>query len=171
MSAQRFVEWASVEFQPNLTSLQKPVKLGAIVCAKHPNGELELVLIGRLPRLDARPQEFKSVGNITMQLASAWMDNMLKDILEAKPKNIFDCLAKRWRWNLYLTNPKQLRSVGERETLEAIGKRLYQKLTGEPFRMPSVARATRSVPSIRPIGMPSPWALEEFKKRQLEIHV
>jgi len=170
MTVKRSVEWSGVEFQPDLTSMKKPIKLGAILHERHSDGTRELLLIGRMPRTGSRPPEFELVSSINMALASAWPENMFKDILEAQPEDIFQFLAGRWRWNLYLTDPKRLRPKSNRETLDMLGKKLFQKLVGHPFNA-RVRKATSSSSAQTSPSVPSVWRREELMKKRIDERV
>lgn len=135
LKSKRSIKWAAVEFQPNLLKPVKPVRLGVIlleVTAASKN----VALIGRVPSLDFRPSEFERVDEVTFHLAAHWLDNMFKDILEGKGKDPFDLLAHRWRWNLYVIEPKILRRGDVQGTLETIAKKRYESFVGKPFEPP-----------------------------------
>jgi hypothetical protein len=159
----RSIQWAGVEFQPNLLKPVRPVRLGAVLfeIAQSSRG---IAVIGRMPKVEARPPEFKEIDDVTMALASKWVDSMFKEALEDKGENIFDLLARRWRWNLYLIEPKTARA--EHSSLESIAKKTYEKFVGEPFEAPSPPAAEPRL-EIPIEAMPPAWQLEALKQQSL----
>lgn len=110
-----------------------PVKLGAILLEEKGPVSWGVSVIGRTPISQSRPAEFADTGDLMMKIASGWVDNMFKDILEADHGNIFDFLAQRWRYNLYIIEPKELKATDARGTLVAISQKLYERFVGEPY--------------------------------------
>jgi hypothetical protein len=164
LKIKRSIKWAGVEFQPDLLKPTRPVRLGAILF-ETAISSMGVAVIGRMPTLDARPPEFKRVSDVTMALAANWVDSMFKDILEGDDESIFDLLAKRWRWNLYLIEPKTLRTVEMQGSLEPIAKRTYEKFVGEPFKIKPVSRVEPSLDV--PHDIPPAWQLEELKRQSM----
>jgi hypothetical protein len=164
LKVKRSIQWAGVEFQPDLLKPTRPVRLGAILfeIAASSTG---IAVIGRIPKLDSRPPEFREIDDVTMALAAKWADSMFKEALEAKGENIFDLLAKRWRWNLYLIQTKALREI--QGPLETIAKRTYEKFVGEPFEAPSPKPAAPrlEIPNLK--QLPPAWQLEALKQQSL----
>ena len=164
------IKWAGVEFQPNLLSPLKPVRLGGVLLATGP-ASLGVVIIGRMPNLQSRPAEFEGVGDLMIKIASGWVDGMFKDMLEADHRNIFDFLAEKWRWNLYLIEPKFLKGPDAHGNLETIAKKVYQKFVGFPFDEkgigPTSERTPRAPGPRIPVRIPPKWQLEEFKRQTL----
>jgi hypothetical protein len=129
----REIRWAGVEFQPNLLRPTTPVRLGAVLLEKKSPISWGVSVIGRTPVPQSRPAEFADTGDLMMKIASGWVNNMFKDILEADHGNIFDFLAQRWRYNLYLIEPKELKAIDARGPLVAISKKLYERFVGESY--------------------------------------
>jgi hypothetical protein len=120
-----------------------------------------------MPNLDSRPPEFERVDDVTFHLAARWVDNMFKDILEGKGKDDpFDLLANRWRWNLYLVEPKMLRQNDIQGTLETIAKKSYEKFVREPFQPPEPPLPEPKL-EIPVEIIPPPWQLETLKQQSL----
>jgi hypothetical protein len=163
MKVERRITWAGVEFQPDLQAPKKLVRLGVVLFDQHSSGACSILICGRQPSLDSRPPEFKDVGSITMALATSWVKSMFKDALESDPQNLFQYLSQKWRWNLYLINPKRVSSIRERESVEKIGIAIYEKFVGESFKPASVSRMPqgRRVPT--PGMVPPAWLIREFK--------
>jgi len=167
----RSVDWAGVEFQPNLSAPAKPIRLGAVLleaCAVWSS----VMVIGRMPNLDARPHEFEGVSEIMMKIAAKWVDSMFKDVTDAGHEGKFDYLADRWKWNLYIVKPKVLRAPDLQGNLETIGKRIYQRFVGEPFDEKAVkpsGETKQQIPGLAaPLVVPPAWQLDEFKRRTME---
>lgn len=137
----REIRWAGVEFQPNLLKPTTPIKLGAVLLEKKGLASWGVSVIGRTPIPQSRPAEFADTGDLMMKIASGWIDNMFKDILEADHDNIFDFLAQRWRYNLYIIEPKELKATDARDALVAISKKLYERFVGEPYTEKSIHRS------------------------------
>jgi len=156
----RIIKWASVEFQPDLKKLIRPVKLGAVLVEER-GASVSVLVIGRIPLFDSRPAEFQATGEITMKIAANWVDSMSKDIRETTDGDIFGRLAQRWRWNLYITRPKTMRAV--QGTLEVVAKRLYERLTGQPFEQQLVLAEPVRRADV-PTFLPPAWELEEWRK-------
>src|SRR5206468_8597989 len=125
---------------------------------------------GRQPLLDPRPPEFKDVGSITMGLAASWVKNMFKDALESDPQNLFQYLSERWRWNLYLINPKKVSNVGERDNFEKIGIETYETFVRESFRPTSTSRVPQGRRITTPDILPPAWLINEFKSLSVTAH-
>jgi hypothetical protein len=156
---------AGIEFQPDLQSPRKPVRLGVLVLTASGDG----VLLGRQPVLERRPPEFADVGPMSLELAADWVDSMWKDILEADKEHVFLRLNERWRWNLYV-RPLRVRTDSEQADLLTLAKQVYQKFVGEPFHIPSRRRRLRAlhVPRRRPaerLIVPPSWLVSEIVKR------
>jgi hypothetical protein len=167
LKAKRTVRWAGVEFQPNLLKPCEPIRLGAILLETTTEWQA-LAVIGRMPRINSPPPEFQEVSDITMRLAASWVDSMFKDILEGDGDNLFDLLSKRWRWNLYLIEPKALnKSQLAGSTIETIAKQQYATYVGEPFEPAKVKAPTRQSQIEVPLNIPPPWQLEELKRQSL----
>jgi hypothetical protein len=128
LKTSRVIEWAGVEFQPNLLKPVKPVKLGLILLDMN-MPSIGIDVIGRAPNRDAPPSEFEGIGDITMSLVANWIENICKDAHETDVENIFDFLAKRWRWNLYLIEPKLIRGSEAHGSLETIAKKFTKNLS------------------------------------------
>lgn len=129
----RRVEWAGVEFQPNLQTPQKPVPLDVVV-HEITSGVRSLYILGRIPRLDPRPAAFEHVSATTFELAASWVNSMFADILEANDEDVtdpFTYLAGRWRWNLYPINAVRRKKPDANLLLEA--KRVYKQFVGHTF--------------------------------------
>jgi hypothetical protein len=123
LKLRRSVQWAGVEFQPNLLRPTRPVRLGSVLFEVSASSRI-VAIIGRTPKLQTKPPEFKEVDDVTMALAARWVDNMFKDILEGdKTADPFDLLGRRWRWNLYVIEPKLLKRTDVQGTLETIAKK------------------------------------------------
>jgi hypothetical protein len=161
----RSIHWAGVEFQPNLARPTRPVRLGSVLLEVSASSRI-VAIIGRTPKVESKPPEFEEVDAVTMALAAKWVDNMFKDILEGdKAASPFDLLARRWRWNLYVIEPKPLRAADLQGTLETITKKSYERFVGKPFEI--------NVPSpkpkleIRVEAVPPAWQLEALKQQSL----
>lgn len=172
MTAKRHARWAGVEFQPDLKNPTKPVKLGGVLYEVSPSGERSVVVVGRVPRLEHRPPEFEHVSAMTMELASDWVDAMLKDIMEAKPDDPIAHLASRWRWNLYVIEPVT-RTLFSRVSLESAAKRFFARFVGEPFggprsRAPKVRARMPVVPGQETqqadLVLPPAWVIEQISR-------
>lgn len=161
--------WVGVEFQPDLTHPQKPVRLGLVLHEVKETGESSFVVIGRMPLLDSRPKEFEHTSRIVMEVASKWVDVMVKQALEGGADNdLFSRLADLWHWNLYLTTPASIK-IPARTTLDDQAKALFRRFVGEPFAMPSKPKAPRhgrrvSTPTTLPDDMPPAWLLEVMQR-------
>lgn len=171
MKKTRHIEWAAVEFQPNLQASSKPIRLGAVLLETSPTS-LGIVVIGRVPNPESPPHEFAGVSELTMKIAAKWVDSVFKDMQEAANDRKFNYLANRWRWNLYIVKPKIVRSNEIQGNLETIAKRFYQKFVGEPFDekaiKPVAEPKQQRIPAldIRTAITPA-WQLEECKRQSL----
>jgi hypothetical protein len=159
----RSIKWAGIEFQPDFKRPVRAVRLGAVLVEVTGNS-LGILVIGRIPLLESKPEEFRGVGDITMNLAANWIDYMFKDIREIGDENIFEQLAERWKWNLYMIQPLSIRAADLQGTLEKIGQRVYEKFVGEPFKEKPAIREPRTRV---PVTLPPAWQLEELKKLTL----
>jgi hypothetical protein len=164
----RTIKWAGVEFQRDLLRPQKLVKLGAILLETSTSSS-GIVVIGREPVPTSRPQEFENVGDITMNLAAHWVDHMMKDILESGLDNIFETLSRRWKGNLYIVEPKSIRTSDVQGSLEVISKRFYEKFVGEPFDSKPARPKRLRKPGVHApsSAFGPPWKFEEVKRHAL----
>jgi hypothetical protein len=168
----RRVQWAGVEFQPDLKKpTSKPVRLGGVLYEVLPSGQRSVFVIGRVPRLENRPPEFEHVSEMTMALVEDWIDAMLKDIMEAKPDDPILYLASRWRWNLYVVQPARRVLKSQRTTLDAAAKRYYEQFVGERFKARSRAPRVRTRSALasnrvsKPdIQLPPAWVVEQISR-------
>jgi hypothetical protein len=169
LKSKRTIQWAGVEFQPDLLKPVKPIRLGVILFEVSASS-VGVAITGRKPIFDARPEQFKNVSDVTMALAANWIDSMFKGILEGDNENVFDLLAKRWRWNLYLIEPKMLKAADIQGSLESVAKKRYEKFVGIPFKpkpgLP-IEPASSSRPPIDII--PPAWQLEDLKRQSMMV--
>jgi hypothetical protein len=165
VTPRRQLEWSAVLFQPDLTAHKKPIWLGAILREMHSPEIQEIGIIGRAPRLSPRPSEFIGVTDVTMTILSKWPSAMMKDILDGGPSDVFERLASRWRWNLYITEMMRVHSAGT-SPLEVVGRKLYFEHVGEHFQRPTIHRVKRrGVPSV-PARIPA-WKLAAMRKEEI----
>ena len=166
-----------MEFQPDLKNPQKPVRLGLVLHEVKDTGESSFIVIGRMPRMEARPREFEHTSQLAMEIASKWVDVMGKQALDAPANDLFARLADNWHWNLYLTAPAGTRILG-RASLDSLAKMLFRRFVGEPFARstarPKAPKAVRSrspisTPSVLPDDMPPAWLLNEVMQHSLGV--
>lgn len=163
LKLRRSIRWAGVEFQPNLLRPTRPVRLGSVLFEVSASSRV-IAIIGRTPKLESKPPEFQEADDVTMALAAKWVDNMFKDILEGdKTTDPFELLGRRWRWNLYVIEPKLLRPADVQGTLETIVKKSYARFVGTPFET-SVPEPKLEIPVE---AMPPAWQLEALKQQSL----
>jgi hypothetical protein len=102
-----------------------------------------------------------------MRIAANWVDNICKDVLESRHQNIFDVLAERWKWNLYIIKPKNMKAADIQGTLEKIAKDVYQRFVGEPFDE-KVVKPSKAPPRVHiPAELPPAWLLEKVMRQEL----
>ncbi len=143
------LEWARVEYQPDLhTPHGQPVPLGIVLLYRSPRVNA-VVVIGREPRRGASPPpELRDVGTLGHAQLQSWVSALGKDaqeaLLEQRP-NPFGALASRWRMNLYVTDPEPVQPPAAESDesfttdLMQLGQRLYQDFVKEPFQgLPSL---------------------------------
>jgi len=120
-----------------------------------------------MPTVAARPKGFEQVDDVTMALASNWVDGMFKEIsLGERDDDVFDQLARRWRWNLYLIEPRAIKQSDMHGTIETIAKSQYEKFVGMPFKAKAPPRSPRlDVPA----DIPPAWQLEEIQRQSLLV--
>ena len=172
----RHARWAGVEFQPDLKNPQPPVRLGLVLHEIKPAGESALMVIGRMPRMDARPSEFQKTSQMAMEIASQWVHLMAKENFDGPPDDLLSRLADRWHWNLYVIEPIEI-SLGKTTGIAAKAKALYKTFVGEPFeaeapvrpRKPRSLRDMRPVPAALPqdLALPPAWLLDEIMRHRL----
>jgi hypothetical protein len=161
----RIIRWAGVEFQPNLKKPGKPVRLG-IVLTEATATSVASCVVGRMPLPGSRPPEFQQTGAVTIEIASKWVDNIAKDVgdTDLDGDSLFERIARRWRFNLYLRNTKTVRLKDDRRSLETIAKEIYEQFVGVPFKdKPTPKRR----PTTRIPALPPAWQLERFKRERL----
>jgi len=144
---------------------EKPIRLGVVLLSTTPAGENTVVIVGREPVLARRPPELEKVGGMTLELAAAWVDNMMKD-LDVDADDPLAHLAGRWRWNLYLIEPARVSGAADRPSLQgllALAKKKYEKFVGQPFvgRVPQLPRR-----AIGPRYMPPAWMVEAITRQR-----
>jgi hypothetical protein len=169
----RHARWVGVEFQPDLKHPSTPVRLG-LVLHKIEDGRSSFVVIGRMPRKELRPKEFKSTSPMTMEIAENWVQVMFKEAMDVAARDLLSKLADSWHWNLYVIKPKAI-DVPEDNKFLAVAKRLYEEFVGEPFeterkrtkpRKPARPR-TRPLVVLTPPAIPPAWQLKEIMERNL----
>lgn len=165
MKSTRSIKWAGVEFQPNLMNqTRKPVRLGAVLLEQK-STTTSLIVMGRMPILESPPPEFKDIDELALKLASRWVDSMLKDVTGLDTQAVFESLAHRWRWNLYLSTPRPLRqSEYGSLSFATIAKNVYEKFVGLKFEGNIIEKAPR--PTL-PGNIPPAWQLEEFTRKNV----
>jgi hypothetical protein len=162
----RTIQWAGVEFQPNLQKPVKPIRLGAVLVETKPRSQsTSFAVIGRMPFIDSRPPGFKDVGEVTMNIAARWVDSMFKDMIDLDREDVFEKLAQRWRWNLYLRDVKRAFIDDHRKTFEAISRQLYEKYVGLPFKEPQPITSQNVAVPLEDV--PPPWQLEGLNRLRL----
>jgi hypothetical protein len=155
-----------VEFQPDLQKPKKPVPLGIVLFSDEASGEKSALILGRKPRPAHRPPEFSDVSDTYFQIAASWIESMTKDILESGQD--IDRLCQRWRWNLYVAQPKNIRTTNEQD-LFALAKSLYEKFVGEQFRVRHRKAAAARIHETGPaVALPPAWQVESILRNQLE---
>lgn len=117
-------KWAGVEFQPNLKKPIKPIKLGLVLLETRVSSS-SVVIIGRVPRVGSRPPGFEDTSDLMMEIACRWVEGMYEDIADCTSAAVFETLAQRWKWNLYLSDVKAVRH-GAHSSLDVIAKQLYR---------------------------------------------
>jgi hypothetical protein len=65
----RSIQWAGVEFQPDLLRPVKPVRLGSILLEITASSK-NVAVIGRMPNPGSKPSEFEGIDNVTLHLAA-----------------------------------------------------------------------------------------------------
>jgi len=170
MRLRRRVTWAGVEFQSDLQAPKKLVRLGVVLLDQDHSGAFSIMICGRQPLIDPRPLEFEGVGSITMGLAASWVRGMFKDALESGPENLFQYLSEKWRWNLYLINPKRISNVSERGNFEKIGIEMYETFVRESFKPTPASRVPQGRGITTPEILPPAWLINEFKSLSVAAH-
>jgi hypothetical protein len=174
----RRARWAGVEFQPDLKCPRAPIRLGLVLHEAQKSGESRVIVIGRMPKIDARPEGFEKTSETTMQIASKWVRIMAKEAFDGPSDQLFERLAEGWHWNLYTVQPVNVR-LAERTVLLNLAKSLFKEFVGEPFAAPVSAprrRRTLSRPHAgaailaTPPETPPPWMLDEIMRHRLGTH-
>jgi hypothetical protein len=124
--------WAGVEFQPDLKHPTQPVRLGLVLHEVTKSGAGPVIVIGRLPKLESRPQAFKDISPTTMEIAAKWVSIMAKDAVGGSPDDLFARLADSWHWNLYVAEATEI-TLTESADLVRRAKALFKQFVGEPF--------------------------------------
>lgn len=143
----RRIQWARVEYQPDLSNPREPIPLGVIVSASDLRGAITwvgAVVLGREPNREQPPAEIKSVGPLGLAQLTGWIFAAGQDILQAQREpNPFQALSARWRWNIYVTDVEE-DTVPTNASLFDVGRRLYEKTVKEPFpHVPLVQRPAK----------------------------
>jgi hypothetical protein len=145
--------WAGVEFQPDLKHPTQPVRLGLVLHEVTKSGFGPVIVIGRLPKLESRPQPFRDISQTTMEIAAKWVSIMAKDAVSGSPDGLFARLADSWHWNLYVAEPTEI-TLTESADIVRRAKALFKQFVGEPFggvvRKP--AGAKKRAPKPRGVG-------------------
>jgi hypothetical protein len=166
MKPKRPIRWAGVEFQPDLQNPRKPVRLGVVLLSSLG----DVIIAGRQPVLNQLPPEFEDASEMTVELAAKWVDNMLKDVMEAdETEEQLARLNARWRWNLYLMRPTAIPRAYTAETdLLPLAKALYEKFVGERFvALPDRTPRHRVERRRRPRSLPpTSWLIAENMRRR-----
>jgi hypothetical protein len=155
VSTRRTVQWAGVEFQPNLRQPVKPIRLGVVLIESKPRAKsTTYAVIGRMPIIESLPPEFADVGEVTLHIAAHWVDSMFNDMRDAGYENPFEKLAERWKWNLYLRDVKR-RSVDHRPSFDLVTRQLYEEYVRVPFNEPAAPRLAVPLNDVPPA-----WQIE-----------
>lgn len=116
-----------------------------------------------MPLRENRVPEFAGVGDITMNIACNWIDAMFRGVMESDYDAIFQTLAEKWRWNLYIREPRSLKRDSIRGGAQAIAERCYEGFVRKRFR--GTYGQSRPPRVIAP--SPRLWRLRDLKSRQL----
>ena len=146
--SRRRIQWARVEYQPDLTNPREPIPLGVIVSATDLRGAVMragAVVLGREPKRGQPPAELRDVGPLGLAQLTGWIFAAGQDILQAqRDPNPFQALHARWRWNIYITDVQE-DVVPAGASLFEVGRRLYRQHVKEPFpHIPLVQRPTKT---------------------------
>ncbi len=173
----RHVRWAGVEFQPNLKDPQTPVRLGLVLQFSE-SGDSSVIVIGRMPIMKHRPKEFENTSPMTMEIAAKWVRIMGKETIDVTDDDLFTKLADGWHWNLYITEPTEIKVATSAKAL-TIAKRLYKHFVGKPFETahkptkhkPAKPRSRAAITTRRGTvsheDIPPAWLLNEIMGRSL----
>lgn len=138
----RQVQWARVEYQPDLQNPSTPIPLGVIVAEHFPDTRTTgVVIIGRQVTDPKKPPaKLRDAGELGFALLSGWVSNVARDILEASDPEFLPALYARWRWNLYIVEAETIRAAASVSLFE-LAKRLFAHHVGtEVSHLPIVRK-------------------------------
>ena len=146
MAATRSVRWAEVEYQPNLVIPTQPVPLG-IVAEEFTKDERVLIFLGRVPK-GGTPDpdlQFEEAWGPFRDVLAQWTETFSKNVREfvdeiAPDDYALDELAQRWKWNVYIKEPKTASSSA---SLDSFAKRRFNILVRESEKPANGAKSVR----------------------------
>jgi len=159
----RSIMWAGVEFQPNLQKPRKPIRLGVIL-VESVGDTFNVATFGRMPLLTRLPDEFQGLGQITLNAVADWVSSMTREATNSEEGDVFDDLASRWKWNLFITKPRTMAKAEIQGGLRQIGMRTYESFVGQPFKAnePKLRKPHRPPPRVPETPRPPAWHLRAF---------
>jgi len=123
-----------------------------------------VAVFGRIPHPKRLPKEFQGLGEITLGILSGWCGSMLQEASIVDAANVFDDLASRWRWNVFLTKPKKLQKNEIHGELSRIAERTYEKFVRLPFKENEPKSDEQQLPEIPAVPA---WRLRTFTESDI----